>query len=268
MMAILAQADTRITSRPMVDDDVDFLRHLYGTTRNDIARLPLSDREKTQLLDHQFQAQHLHYQRCFPGASFNVVLSGETRIGKVYVRYGTTEIRIIDIAIVPECRASGIGTRLMREVLDRATLEQKPVRLRVEPDNPAVHWYSRLGFKTIADERNCWHLEWNASEGGQARMKGEQLEPSFEAFESLLGDEISVQSGDQSIRFKLIEVSRLPPATTRTDLGIRQDPFSLLFKELTNLQPDQRMFTINTAAGTLDLFLVPVGFGRYEGIFN
>ena len=99
-------------------------------------------------------------------------------------------------------------------------------------------------------------------------MNGKILSPSYAVFEKLLGEEFSVQTADQSIRFKLIEVSKLPPATTRTDLGIRQDPFSLLFKEVTDFQPDQGTFTVNVDAGTVDLFLVPVGFGEYEAVFN
>jgi hypothetical protein len=105
--------------------------------------------------------------------------------------------------------------------------------------------------------------------GGPARlMKSEKLEPSYSVFEELIGEEFTAQSGDQLIRFKLTEVAKLPPATTRTDLGIRQDPFSLLFKEVTNFAPDQKTYTVNTDVGTVDLFLVPVGFGEYEAIFN
>ena len=104
--------------------------------------------------------------------------------------------------------------------------------------------------------------------GGARLMTGEKLEPSFTAFEALLGEEFSVQPGDELIRFKLMEVSNLPPATTRTDLGIRQDPFSLLVKEVTNFQPDQGTYTVRTDVGTVDLFLVPIGFREYEAIFN
>ena len=99
-------------------------------------------------------------------------------------------------------------------------------------------------------------------------MNSEKLESTFETFEGLQGEEFSAQHGDQIIRFKLIEVSRLPPATTRTDLGIRQDPFALLFNEVTDFQPDQGTYTVKNEVGTAELFLVPVGFGDYEAVFN
>jgi ribosomal protein S18 acetylase RimI-like enzyme len=157
-------SDSRIALRAMVEDDVGFLRHLYSTTRYDIDCLPLSNDERSQFLSQQFQAQHLHYQRFCSDARFDVVLRGKKRVGRFYVQYGLTEFRIVDIAILPEYRGSGIGTNLIREVLERAGVEKVSVRLRVEPDNPALAWYEGLGFRKIADEQTHWHLEWVSPE--------------------------------------------------------------------------------------------------------
>ena len=157
-----SHTEARITLRPMFENDIEFLKRLYRTTRHDIAWLPMSDEEKTQFCDHQFRAQHVHYQQCFPNANFDIVLSVKTRIGRLYVQYGSTEIHIIDIAILPEHRGSGVGTKLMGEILDQAELKKIPVRLRVEPNNPALHLYTRLGFKKIADEEINWYMEWNS----------------------------------------------------------------------------------------------------------
>ncbi len=99
-------------------------------------------------------------------------------------------------------------------------------------------------------------------------MNDDSIEPSLAVFEKLVGQEFSVQSGDQLIRLTLTEVTKLPAAATRTDLGRRQDPFVLLFKEVTDFQPVQNTYTAKTVAGTVVLFLVPVGFGEYEAVFN
>ena len=99
-------------------------------------------------------------------------------------------------------------------------------------------------------------------------MENDRIETSYTAFEKLIGEEFSLLSEDQPVRLKLTHVSRLQPATNRADLGIRQDPFSLLFKELTDFQPPQKTYTVESESGTVDLFLVRVGFGEYEAIFN
>ena len=37
----------------------------------------------------------------------------------------------------------------------------KPVRLHVEPSNPARRLYERLGFTRIADQGLYWLMEWS-----------------------------------------------------------------------------------------------------------
>ena len=99
-------------------------------------------------------------------------------------------------------------------------------------------------------------------------IKDERLQPSYDVFEKLLGSQCSSQLDGQVIEFKLAEVSRLTPATPETESGSQQAAFSLLFKEVSDFQPAQRIFTINTDLGHIDLFMVQVGPGEYEAIFN
>lgn len=99
-------------------------------------------------------------------------------------------------------------------------------------------------------------------------MKGKKLESDFASFENLLGEEFSTHLDDLLIRFKLTEASRLPLPADQAGAGVRQDPFTLLFKEVTGIRPEQGIFTVDHNTGTIDLFLVAVGSGQYEAIFN
>jgi ribosomal protein S18 acetylase RimI-like enzyme len=56
------------------------------------------------------------------------------------------ELRVIDIALLPEHRGRGIGTALMTWVTAIADREARSVTLHVEPWNPARRLYERLGF--------------------------------------------------------------------------------------------------------------------------
>ena len=163
---VLIQSDSQLSLCSMVENDMEFLRHLYRTTRDDIDQLNLPDKMRAQILDQQFEAQHAHYLNIFPNAKRDIVLSGYTQVGRLYVQYGFTGIQVIDITILPAFRNSGIGTAVMRGVLDRSRLEKVPVRLRVIPGSPAVRWYTRMGFRKIADEQSHWQMEWDSSERG------------------------------------------------------------------------------------------------------
>ncbi len=151
--------------RTISETDIPFLNRLYASTRaEEMALVPWSEDEKSTFLDQQFQAQHLFYQQQFPRAKFDLVLTDNEPIGRLYVDSREDEIRLIDIALMPEYRGNGIGGKLMNQVLEQAKGESKPVRIHVEHNNPAMRLYLRLGFEQI-DTNGVYHLmEWKNGE--------------------------------------------------------------------------------------------------------
>jgi ribosomal protein S18 acetylase RimI-like enzyme len=62
------------------------------------------------------------------------------------------EIRIVDIALLPEYRGMRIGTRLLRALISESEESGKPLSIHVERFNPALRLYERLGFRQKADK--------------------------------------------------------------------------------------------------------------------
>ena len=54
------------------------------------------------------------------------------------------EYLVLFVVVHPEFRGRGIGERLIREALERV---DGAVKLHVEPDNPALRLYRRIGFE-------------------------------------------------------------------------------------------------------------------------
>ena len=107
--------------RAIRETDLPFLSHLYASTRaEELAPVPWSDEQKQAFLSQQFDAQHQHYQKHFANAGFDLILLDETPIGRLYVDRQDDEIRIVDIALLPEHRGRGIGGHIMRDILDEA----------------------------------------------------------------------------------------------------------------------------------------------------
>ncbi len=152
-----------LTFRPITDSDRDFLFTLYASTRADeMAMVPWSQEQKTEFLEMQFHAQHTFYQEQFGDAEFNLILNGTTTIGRLYVDRRDKEIRIIDIALLPDHRRQGFGKQLLQNLLDEAADSKKPVTIHVEKNNPAMSLYQRLGFEITEDQGVYNLMSWQA----------------------------------------------------------------------------------------------------------
>jgi len=126
--------------------------------------VPWTDEQKAAFLDMQFTAQKTHYEQYYPDCAFMVIEMGQAAIGRLYIDRDDEDIRITDIALLPEFRGRGIGRMLMEEILEEGRATQKRVTIHVEQDNPARHLYDRLGFRHV-DTNGVYHLmEWSAEQ--------------------------------------------------------------------------------------------------------
>lgn len=152
--------------RPIRPDDKEFLFKVYAGTRQDeLTVLPWREEDKELFLKMQFSAQHQYYQSHYPEAEFSIILLGDQPIGRLYVARWEKEIRIIDIALLPEHRGAGVGTKIMKDLLTEAARAKKRVRIHVERNNPALRLYERLGFTTIEDRGVYLFMEWKRNVG-------------------------------------------------------------------------------------------------------
>jgi len=133
---------------------------VYASTRaEELAVVPWDDAQKETFLRAQFDAQDAWYRESYAQASFDVVLVGGEPAGRLYVNRGPTEIRIVDIAFLPEQRGGGVGTSLLQDLLAEADTGGKRVTIHVERMNPALRLYERLGFSVAEDKGVYLFLE-------------------------------------------------------------------------------------------------------------
>jgi ribosomal protein S18 acetylase RimI-like enzyme len=150
--------------RPIADADLPFLYQVYASTRvEELAPVPWSDAQKAAFLTMQFQAQHADYQRNYPGADWLVAMRAGHPAGRLYVGRGERVHSVIDIAFLPEHRGQGLGTAVMRDLMDEARKAGRALSIHVEKFNPALRLYRRLGFRTIEDKGVYDLMSWSAA---------------------------------------------------------------------------------------------------------
>jgi GNAT superfamily N-acetyltransferase len=154
-----------VTLRPIREEDMEILFRLYASTRADemAAVVDWTNEQKEAFLRMQFQAQHAWYQEHYVGAQFDLLLVDGVPAGRLYVHRREAEIRLMDISLLPEHRNSGIGSSLVRKLMEAAEAVGKPLTIHVEKYNPAMRLYLRLGFKSIEDRGPYDLLEWRPS---------------------------------------------------------------------------------------------------------
>lgn len=162
LAAALQDRHREVGLRDEREEDTPFLCGLYAEVRaQELAPVvDWSEAQKRAFTDSQLALQREHYRRHYPGAEFLIFELAGVPIGRVYLCAFADTIRLMDIALVEAQRGQGIGTALVRELMQLARERGTTVTLHVEPHNPAQRLYARLGFKFVEQRSVYDFLEW------------------------------------------------------------------------------------------------------------
>ena len=151
-----------VTLRPVSEEDDDFLYQVYASTRREeVAAWGWDAVQQEAFLQMQFKAQRFSYEMDFERVRHSIVLLDDKPVGRLLVNTSDSETRLIDIAILPEVRKTGIGTLLIEELKAQAMSEGKPIVLQVLKDNRgAIRLYERLGFIVTEDGAMYLEMKW------------------------------------------------------------------------------------------------------------
>jgi ribosomal protein S18 acetylase RimI-like enzyme len=145
---------TQITLKKATESDEKFIEKLYFSTRKDeFAILGWSEIQLEMFLKMQFESQQQSYKMQFPEAESSVIKKGEISVGRLIVERTKNEIRLVDIALLPEFRGQEIGGEIIKDLISEAENRRLPLTLTVLKTNDgALRLYQRLGFKSVADD--------------------------------------------------------------------------------------------------------------------
>ncbi|MGH2876210.1 MAG: GNAT family N-acetyltransferase [Solirubrobacteraceae bacterium] len=151
--------------RPATAADGPFLRAVHASTLSaELAALRHDADAADVFARMQFDLQERGYRAAHPAAAFLVVLLDDRPSGRLYVDRTPAEIHVLEIALLPEHRGRGIGTELLRGLIDEARQSGRRVTLSVLRFNPALALYRRLGFSATGSDEVRTQLEWRAGD--------------------------------------------------------------------------------------------------------
>ncbi|MFN0248054.1 MAG: GNAT family N-acetyltransferase [Kofleriaceae bacterium] len=141
-----------ITRRPITDDDIDYVYALRESAyRTHVERHfgPwLEPQQRGFLADDMAEAP------------YEIILDDGVMVGSVAVSHHDDHDFVEDIMMNVEHRDRGIGTHVMRELMDAARVRGVPLRLSVLDGNRVRVLYERLGFRVTLVVPPRTKFEW------------------------------------------------------------------------------------------------------------
>lgn len=141
-----------ITTRQALDADADFARSVHHQAYRDVVVRQFGAWDEG--------AQDEFFKGDWVPREFEIILCDAVPCGYLCVEDRGSDIHVRELVISPQFQGRGVGSQILRDVIERAGARRVPVRLGTLHANRALHLYRRLGFRE--SERTETHvlMEW------------------------------------------------------------------------------------------------------------
>ncbi len=143
---------TQLSLRPAISEDESFIFHLSLSMRESQQGIENGNPiEKNAFLLDQFAKRQYFIKESFPFAMEWIIKLGKSEIGYVLIERKSDEIRILELVIKESFRNHGIGTLIIRQIMEESINHKIPIKVKISNLNPASRLMQRLGFKKSGD---------------------------------------------------------------------------------------------------------------------
>lgn len=152
-----------LTLRPLQATDQNAIDQLYSACRTDLQALPMPAEIISNLIRQQQQIQAHGLSQQYPAAQTLVLAQAEQILARIIFDTGATDVRLIDIMVLPMVQRRGLARQLLRYLQELAANHQLPLRLGVMKDNPkAIALYLSCGFQVSKEDYLEQQMQWIA----------------------------------------------------------------------------------------------------------
>jgi len=148
--------------------DEAFFASLYRSTRDDLLALPADPSVIDGLIAMQHRLQVAGYRNSYPQAVYQVLERDGVAVGRLVTVAVDGVIRVVDIAVLPSARRTGVAADALRHLQAQAAGIGHAVALSVRQDNVAARrLYEALGFAVNSEDDMRLELRWHGQIGVQ-----------------------------------------------------------------------------------------------------
>ncbi|WP_263408589.1 GNAT family N-acetyltransferase [Terriglobus tenax] len=145
---------------------------LFTATNDALRTMPPQMREV--LAPIQYRARQASYAAMYPLLEDRVLcLEDGTAVGRHLIHRGASEIRTVDIAVLPQYQRQGIGRASLQQLQLECGEARVSHTLSVAKGNPAETLYLRLGFSVTGADEMYLHMSYGADESTERETEAE-----------------------------------------------------------------------------------------------
>ncbi|HMQ51901.1 MAG TPA: GNAT family N-acetyltransferase [Anaerolineae bacterium] len=139
-----------LSLRPAAENDADFL---FDVIKASMATYI------DQIYGWNDARQYVYFQRSFDPAEHQIIVYRGQDIGRWAIRVGETAVFLANIQLLPAYQGQGLGSILIRALMQAAQEIELDVSLQVLKSNPAaLRLYERLGFQMMGETETHYLL--------------------------------------------------------------------------------------------------------------
>jgi GNAT superfamily N-acetyltransferase len=139
-----------ITTRKAIKKDRDFLWRLKAASMRKYVE---------QIYGWDDALQEKFFDDGFCPEDINIIQFESRDVGMYELEYRGDDYFLSRIEIKPEFQNRGIGSAVIKMMIDKVGPTRKPLRLQVFKINPAQSVYTRLGFIKTGETENHYQME-------------------------------------------------------------------------------------------------------------
>ena len=144
----MGKSAVNIALRTAYVDDVAFARNVYFETMHEIIE---------RLFGWDQSREENNFAQFFKLNEVRIITADDQDVGWIQEQISERSINLGSFYITPGMQARGIGTQVLRMLLERAATESKTMTLAVVKINPARQFYEKRGFRiTHEDEHKLY----------------------------------------------------------------------------------------------------------------
>ena len=152
-MPLTRQTIGKVSQSPATVADTDFARLVHHRAYRDVIERAYGRWDEA--------TQDRFFDAAWSTTAHKIVLLDGVRCGYTCIEDQTDAIYLRELVIDPNFQGRGIGTQIIREVIDLAIAKGVTARLRTHIVNRAAHLYRRMGFQETGRTETHVMFEWN-----------------------------------------------------------------------------------------------------------